>query len=71
MEYYTETVNIPDRWSIKRQRERADSFRAYLNQTAGGQAGRLVSNGSVPLTGHFTGKVRDYACLTFFKRQIS
>ncbi len=64
-EYYAETVNIPDRWSAKRQRE-SDRFRAYLNEMGGGQGLELVSYGSVPLADHFTGKVRDYACLTFF-----
>jgi hypothetical protein len=31
----------------------------------------MVSYESVPLTGHFTGNVKGYAYLTFFKRQKS
>jgi hypothetical protein len=35
----------------------------------GAQAWEMVSYESVPLTGHFTDKVKVYAYLTFFKRQ--
>jgi hypothetical protein len=67
-EYHVETVNISDRWSAKRQREEVDSFRTFLNQM-GGSGWEMISYESVPLTGHFTDKVKGYAYLTFFKRQ--
>jgi hypothetical protein len=66
-EYHVETINISDRWSAKRQREEVERFKGYLNQM--GQSGwELVSYESVPLTGHFSGTIKGYAYLTFFKR---
>ena len=69
-QYQVETINISDRWSAKRQREEVDKFREYLN-TMGGQGWEMISYESVPLTGNFTGNVKGYAYLTFFKRQLS
>lgn len=67
-EYHVETMNISDRWSAKRQREEVDAFQVYLNKM-GADGWEMVSYESVPLTGHFTGKIKGYAYLTFFKRQ--
>jgi|NGEPerStandDraft_6_1074524.scaffolds.fasta_scaffold77428_3 hypothetical protein len=69
-EYHVETVNISDRWSAKRQKEEVEAFRNYLNKM-GAVGWELVSYESVPLTGHFTDKLKGYAYLTFFKRQSS
>ena len=66
-EYRVETVNISDRWSAKRQTEEMDAFRTYLNQM-GAEGWEMISYESVPLTGHFTDKIKGYAYLTFFKR---
>lgn len=40
----------------------------YLNKM-GSEHWEMISYESVPLTGHFTGKIKGYAYLTFFKRQ--
>ena len=69
-EYHVETVNISDRWSAKRQREEVDEFRKYLN-TMGRDGWEMVGYESVPLTGNFSGNVKGYAYLTFFKRQVA
>jgi hypothetical protein len=67
-EYHVEQMNISDRWSAKRQREEVDKSRAYLNGM-GEQGWEMISYESVPLTGNFTGNIKGYAYLTFFKRQ--
>ena len=69
-QYQVETINISDRWSAKRQREEVEKFRDYLNDM-GSQGWEMISYESVPLTGNFTGNVKGYAYLTFFKRQTS
>jgi hypothetical protein len=69
-EYHVETVNISDRWSAKRQREEIETFRVYLNKM-GAEGWEMISYESVPLTGHFTDKIKGYAYLTFFKRQTT
>jgi len=69
-EYHVETVNISDRWSAKRQKEEVDQFRTYLNKM-GREGWEMVSYESVPLTGHFSGNIKGYAYLTFFKRQLA
>ena len=58
------------RWSAKRQREDVERFRNYLN-TMGAQGWEMVSYELVPMSGNFTGNVKGYAYLTFFKRQTS
>lgn len=69
-DYHIETVNISDRWSAKRQKEEVEQFRGYLNKM-GGEGWEMISYESVPLTGNFTGNVKGYAYLTFFKRQLT
>lgn len=69
-EYHVEQINISERWSAKRQQEEVERFRNYLN-TMGAQGWEMVSYESVPMTGNFTGNVKGYAYLTFFKRQTS
>jgi len=58
------------RWSAKRQREEVERFWNYLN-TMGADGWEMVCYESVPMTGNFTGNVKGYAYLTFFKRQTS
>ncbi len=67
-EYHVEQLNISERWSAKRQREEVERFRDYLNRM-GADGWEMISYESVPLTGTFTGTVKGYAYLTFFKRQ--
>jgi hypothetical protein len=67
-EYQVETVNISDRWSAKRQAEEVQNFRTYLNKM-GADGWEMISYESVPLTGHFSDKIKGYAYLTFFKKQ--
>jgi hypothetical protein len=69
-QYHVETVNISDRWSLKRQRDEVNRFRSYLNEM-GNEGWEMISYESVPLTGSFTGNIKGYAYLTFFKRQAS
>jgi Domain of unknown function (DUF4177) len=66
-EYHVEQMNISDKWSAKRQREEVEAFRVFLN-SKGAEGWEMVSYDSVPLTGTFTGKIKGYAYLTFFKR---
>ena len=67
-QYHVETVNISERWSARRQREEVDGFRDFLNRM-GADGWEMISYESVPLTGHFSEKIKGYAYLTFFKRQ--
>ena len=66
-EYHVEQVNISERWSAKRQKEEVEVFRVLLNKM-GSEGWEMISYESVPLTGHFSGNVKGYAYLTFFKR---
>src|ERR671910_315226 len=63
---HVEHVNISERWSSKRQREEVEAFRVYLNKM-GSEGWEMISYESVPLTGHFSGNIKGYAYLTFFK----
>ena len=67
-EYHVEQLNISDRWNAKRQREEIETFKKYLNGM-GEQGWEMISYEAVPLTGNFTGNIKGYAYLTFFKRQ--
>jgi hypothetical protein len=69
-QYHIEMINISERWSAKRQAEEVENFRTYLNNM-GAEGWEMISYESVPLTGHFTEKVKGYAYLTFFKRQVA
>ena len=69
-EYHVETINMSERWSAKRQKEEVANFMTYLN-SMGRKGWEMVSYESVPLTGAFTGNVKGYAYLTFFKREIA
>ena len=66
-EYYVESINISDRWSAKRQQEEVRNFSLRLNQI-GAEGWEMIGYESVPLTGSFSGNVKGYAYLTFFKR---
>lgn len=66
-EYHVETMNISDRWSAKKQAEEVRNFMNHLN-SLGKLGWEMISYESVPLTGTFTGNVKGYAYLTFFKR---
>jgi hypothetical protein len=68
-EYHVDTLNMSDRWSAKRQAEEVKKFTTYLN-SAGQHGWEMVSYESVPMTGTFTGNVKGYAYLCFFKRPI-
>lgn len=66
-EYYVTQRNMSERWSAKRQREELIEFNAALNE-AGGVGWEMVSYEAIPLTGAFTGNIKGYAYLLFFKR---
>lgn len=66
-EYYVTQQNMSDRWSAKRQAEELVSFNTTLNN-AGLAGWEMVSYEAVPLTGHFSDKIKGYAYLLFFKR---
>ena len=68
-EYYVGEMNISERWGTRRQQEQFDAFRVWLNQ-AGANGWELISYESIPLTGHFTDKIKGYVYLAFFKRQV-
>ena len=69
-QYHIETMNISDRWSAKRQSEEVARFSTRLNQI-GADGWEMISYESVPLTGNFTGNIKGYAYLTFYKRPYS
>lgn len=69
-EYWVDTLNMSDRWSAKRQAAEVEKFRVYLNE-AGAQGWEMISYESVPMTGAFTGNVKGYAYLCFFKRPVA
>jgi hypothetical protein len=66
-EYYVEQINISEKWSTKRQKQEVEAFRVLLNKM-GSEGWEMISYEAVPLTGSFTGNVKGYAYLTFFKR---
>jgi len=66
-EYHVMQQNMSDRWSAKRQAEELSTFNTVLND-AGANGWEMVSYESVPLTGHFSDKIKGYAYLLFFKR---
>ena len=67
-QYHIEHSHIVEKWGAKRQAEEVAKFNVRLNEL-GQQGWEMVSFDSVPLTGSFSGTVKGYAYLTFFKRQ--
>lgn len=69
-EYAIESINIIERWTPKKQKEELASFQAGLNNY-GANGWEMVGFETVPLTGGFSGNVKGYVYLTFFKRQLA
>ncbi len=65
--YHIEHSQIVERWGAKRQAEEVARFNERLNEL-GKYDWEMVGFESVPLTGGFTGNVKGYAYLTFFKK---
>jgi hypothetical protein len=66
--YHIEHSQIIERWSAKKQAQEVAKFNDRLNEL-GSDGWEMVGFESVPLTGGFTGQVKGYAYLTFFKRK--
>jgi hypothetical protein len=66
-EYWLETHSVVERWGAKRQKKEVDEFRERLN-VVGNEGWEMIGFESVPLVGGFTGNVKGYAYLTFWKR---
>ncbi len=69
-EYKIERATVVERWTSKRQAEEVAAFEARLNQY-GGAHWEMISFDTVPLTGAFSGNVKGYLYLAFFKRPKS
>ena len=65
--YHVEHSHIVERWSAKRQAEEIKQFNERLN-VIGEHGWEMIGFESVPLTGGFTGNIKGYAYLTFFKK---
>lgn len=67
-EYWVDHTSIVERWSPKRQAQEIQVFIARLNEI--GESGwEMIGFESIPLAGAFSGNIKGYAYLTFFKRQ--
>jgi hypothetical protein len=66
-EYSIERATVVERWSSKRQAEEVAAFQARLNQL-GADSWEMISFETVPLTGAFSGNIKGYIYLAFFKR---
>ncbi|MFC2165902.1 DUF4177 domain-containing protein [Acidobacteriota bacterium] len=68
-EYRVENSTISERWSQKRQKEEIDKMQERLN-VLGSEGWEMISYESIPMTGAFTGNVKGYAYLLFFKKEV-
>lgn len=66
-QYYVEQFSITDRWSAKKQAQELERFNQRLNQM-GAEGWEMISYESVPMAGAFSGQVKGYGYLLFFKR---
>ena len=66
-EYWVDEITVFERWGSKRQAAEMEAFRSRLNEI-GEQLWEMVSFETIPLTGAFSGNVKGYTYLAFFKR---
>jgi hypothetical protein len=69
-EYVIERASVVERWGPKRQAEEVAAFQKKLNEY-GTDGWEMVGFETVPLTGAFSGNVKGYVYLVFFKRPTS
>jgi len=69
-EYVIERATVAERWTSKRQAEEVAAFQQRLNEF-GAQAWEMIGFETVPLTGAFSGNIKGYIYLAFFKRPSS
>ena len=67
-EYAIESVTVAEKWGSKRQAQELEQFQARLNQY-GANGWEMIGFETVPLTGTFSGNIKGYIYLCFFKRQ--
>jgi hypothetical protein len=67
-EYQVKQVNLADRWNPKAQAQELATLQEHLN-ILGAEGWEMVSYESIPLAGAFSGKIKGYAYLMFFKRE--
>lgn len=67
-EYKVESVTVTEKWSSKKQAAEIQGLQQKLNEL-GAQGWEMLSYESVPTVGSFSGNVKGYAYLLFFKRQ--
>jgi hypothetical protein len=66
-EYKIERATVVERWTSKRQAEEIAAFEGRLNEL-GGSRWEMISFETIPLTGAFSGNIKGYLYLAFFKR---
>lgn len=68
-EYEVVEHTITEKWGSKRQSAELIRFGDALNHL-GSEGWEMISYESVPLTGSFSGNIKGYAYLLFFKRFV-
>ena len=68
-EYSIERATVVERWSSKRQTEEIAAFQNRLNEY-GSQEWEMIGFETVPLTGSFSGNIKGYIYLAFFKKPL-
>jgi hypothetical protein len=66
-EYKIHSAQIVERWSERKQAEEIAAFQVRPNEL-GRDRWEIVGFDAIPLTGHFSDKIKGYAYPTFFKR---
>lgn len=66
-EYLVEEMNISEKWRPKKQAEELMKFQTRLNEL-GREGWEMVNYQAIPMTGSYSGNVKGYAYLCFFKR---
>lgn len=69
-EYKFEKVDMNDKISGKKQEAELTKLQERVN-SLGAEGWEMISYESIPLTGTFSGDVKGYAYMMFFKRQTS
>ncbi|MBH5143874.1 DUF4177 domain-containing protein [Rhodococcus erythropolis] len=69
-QYWTESINITERWNAKKQAEAIAKFNEYLNHL-GSQGWELISYQEVLMTGNLTGNIKGRNYMAIFKRRTS
>jgi hypothetical protein len=69
-QYAIQEHQITDRWGSKRKAEELQTFHDRLNEW-GQQNWEMIGYESIPIVGGFSGSVKGYAYLVFWKRPLA